>query len=505
MILKLFSRRPDHLLADEKELKRVLVDLHVARAATAVDEVLNWFESLKHAADFRLDHYFDILRQLDEAAQPHLRRLARDYLQSHGLTKLEEQRQWTRHYAYRGEIAGLYAQCLERARLEPKGKGSEAFKASLPLAVARAQAARCVQLKWLAYRHGPIDEGLWKTLGQTYLAAEAAGQAQKQLQVYPAQGGPTSVAQIYLHALVFFASSMDSLVPLQIELADRLIAHFLPGFVFSSEGRRDSVYWVDATSGSLPARLARHPGPTRPGLRFYSPGTALTALEQLIHVIENGDIPADLDLGGEYPPRALLPVLRHLRVYWALQPPQRRHQRHPVKTRMAVLNGFDTSYMVFSGTLPGLPTEDWVVENVSLGGFRVCLADSPDNRLRLGALLCLQPEGGDNWLLGVARRFNRLAGGRANLGIQLLSRQAQSLDLRPRRSGFSGAIGVPGIWLRDAGEADLVRIVLPIGGFNVRETLEFGEGGRRHLLTPAELEESGGDYEIGRFHDQLVT
>ncbi|WP_300454160.1 hypothetical protein [Accumulibacter sp.] len=505
MILNLFPRRPDHLLADAKELKRVLADLHVAKAGNAVDEVMNWFESLKDTKDFRLDHYFDILRQLDEAAQPHLRRLARDYLQTVGLPRAEEQRLWTKTCAYWREIASLYSASVERSQRDPKGKGVDLFKTSLALADTRAQAARNVHLKWLAYRYGPIDDSLWMALGQTYLAAENAGHAQKLLQLYPTLRGMTSVAQQYLRAIVFFASSMDSLLPLQIELADRLIAHFLPCFVFSADCRRDSVYWVDAASGSVPVRLARHPGSTRPGLRFYSPGTVLAALEELIHVVEHGEIPPDLNLGGDYPPNVLLPVLRHLRVHWSVHPPQRLFQRHAVKTRVTVRHGFSAGHAVFGRTASALESnlanEVWLVENVSRGGFRACVADNPADRITLGTLLSLQPEGGDNWLLGVVRRFNRLAGGRVNLGIQLLSRQAQSIDLRPRRSGFSAAIGVPGIWLRDGGTPGQVRIVLPRGDFNVRETLEFADAGQRHVLTPAELEESGADYDIGRFHD----
>lgn len=509
MILQLFPKRPDHLLADSKEMKRVLADLLVAKAANAIDEVMNWFESLKDAKDFRLGHYFDIIRQLDEAGQPHLIRLARDYLPSTNLPLAEEQRLWTKISRYWSETAGLYAACLERARLDPKGKGVDAFKPSMPLAAARAQAARRIQVKWLAFHYGPIDESLWETMGQAYLAAEAAGYAQKLLQIYPAQRGLTSVAQQYLHAIVFFTSSMDSLLPGQIEIVDRLITHFLPRFVLAADCRPDSVYWVDAAAGSVPARLALSPGLARPGLRFFSPGTALAKLEELIQLVEHGEVPADINLGGDFPPNILLPVLRHLRVYWAVQPPQRRHQRHPVKTRMAVLHGFDASYRVFSGALPRLdaPPQDeiWLVENVSLGGFRACLRHSPGDPLKLGTLLCLQPEGGDNWLLGVVRRFNRLSGERASLGIQLLSRQAQSVDLRPRRSGFAAAIGLPGIWLRDGSGSGLVRLLLPQGGFNLRESLEFTSAGQRHMLAPAELEESGSDYEIGRFHNPTAA
>jgi len=56
--------------------------------------------------------------------------------------------------------------------------------------------------------------------------------------------------------------------------------------------------------------------------------------------------------------------------------------------------------------------------------------------------------------------------------------------------------------LRDGGDAGVERILLPIGGFNVREAVEFQHQNRLLSLTPVELVETGSDYEIGRFHSQ---
>jgi hypothetical protein len=44
-------QRPDHPLADAKEFKRILAELHVDKAANAVDELTSWFDSLKHAEE----------------------------------------------------------------------------------------------------------------------------------------------------------------------------------------------------------------------------------------------------------------------------------------------------------------------------------------------------------------------------------------------------------------------------------------------------------------------
>ena len=147
MILRFFPQRPDHPLADAKELKQTLTELLTARPAQAVEEIVDWFDSLRKSSGFRLDQYFDIVRQLDDAAQPHLRRLARDYLAKQPLSKLEEDRLWATNSGYWQLVAGLYVGCVEQSRIDSKGKGAEAFKASLPLAMARAQAAYYMQIK----------------------------------------------------------------------------------------------------------------------------------------------------------------------------------------------------------------------------------------------------------------------------------------------------------------------------------------------------------------------
>ncbi len=506
MMLNIFSSRPDHPLGDAKELKRVLADLPLD-AFKAVDEIYGWFESLRLADDFRLDQLFEVVSRLDEAVQHALRRLTRDYLQAPKLSKSDERRLWTICFNYWGEVSGLYARCVERYRRNPKDKGSEAFKDNLPLAATRLLAARSSQLKWIEYRYGAIGEDLWLGIGRPYLVAEADGFAQKPVQLYPGATGMTSVAQQYLQVLIRASSSMGTLLPVEIELADRLIGHLLPGFVFSSTCMPGSVYWVDAAAGSPPTRLARPPAQGSPSLRFFLPGTMPQALDELLHTVERGGLPPGLNLGGEYPKAAVLKVLQHLSVYWAPLPPQREHVRHTVKTRISVLQGFNDCMTVFAGNVDRIgierSAESWIVENVSLGGF--CAgAESIGEGLKIGTLLCMQPEGGDNWVLGMVRRYSVTPDARASIGIQTLSRNAQSIELHQRTSGFSAANTIPGIWLRDDDAAGEMRLALPRGSFDVRESLEFVQGERRYLVTPAELEEASGEFEIGRYREQVL-
>ena len=505
MLLNLFSSRPEHPLAEPKELKRVLSELPFDNAYKAVDEIYGWYESLQVGTDFRVDVLYDVVRQLDEAAQAHLRRVARDYLHTPRITRSDERRLWTLSFNYWGELANLYTRCFERARQAPKERPSEALKPALPLIAARLVAARAHQLKWIELRYGPVGEDLWRGLGLAYLAADAAGFAQKPVQLYPGQATMTSVQQQYLQALMLHASSMDSLMPIEIELADRLIDHLQGAFSFTSACGPDSVYWVDAAAGTPPQRLARNPGRLVSSMRFFSPGgVAAQALDDLMRHVERGEVPKDLNLGGECSAKALLPVLRHLALYWAAEPPQREHPRHAVKARIAVLQGFDDCFTVFAGGVARVgkerTAETWVVENVSLGGFGAAVPGFGE-WLRIGALLCLQPEGGENWVLGVVRRFNKDAEGRANVGIQSLSKTPLSIELWPRAAGVAAQAVFPGILLREGEGRGEMRLVLPAASFDLREKLEFDLDRRRVVLAPVELEESGIGFEIARYRE----
>jgi hypothetical protein len=503
MILNLFSTWPDHPLGDAREVKRVLAELS-QDSFKAVDEIHGWFESLRQTDDFRPDYLHEVVGSLDEAAQPHLWRLTRHYLKTPRLSKNDERHLWTMCFNYWGEISRLYATCFGRLGTPPKNKGASAFKANVPLIAARLVAARANQIKWLEYRYAMIGKDMWHGIGLPYLDAEAGGYAQKPVQLYPGTPGTTSVALQYLQALVRESSSLGMLLPLEIEIADRLIAHFLPTFIFSRERLPGNAYWIDAAGAQPPARLVGRPVKPSPSLRFFQPGLAYSALDELTRAVERGTVPKELDLGTECSAAVLLKVLRHMTLYWAPATPQREYIRHAVKTRMAVLQGFESSLAVFAGNVArqGVErsAESWVVENVSLGGFRAG-ADEAGDWLAIGSLLCLQPEGGDNWVLGIVRRRSVSMDSQASIGIQTLSRDAQSIELRPRTTGDT----IPGIWLRGNGAAEQIRLVLPPGGFNVRQSLEFVRKDRRRLLTPMELEERGGGFEIGLYREQPLA
>ena len=499
----LFAQRADHPLADPRELKKIIAELPKDNAFRALDEVAGWLESLQGEHDCPLDRVFDAARQMTEAAQPHLKRLARDYLHTPRLNRSDEKRLWSINYGFWTLLAATYESCLRVAESD-KGKVADALRRELPMLCTCLLEALGAVLKWEQFHYGPSPGELWKRLGHVLLVAEEAGVANKVVSL-GGTAGVSHAAQEYLKVMIFQAASMDSLLPLEIDLAERLIDHFLPGFVLTSEAMPDSVYWVDLVLPQPPLRLARMPERSAPTLRFCKPGAAHAAMLDVLNLLEKGgDVPAEINLGAQYHPKTLVPVLRHLVAYLAPIPPQRKHDRHRVKHRMSVLNGLVNAFVAFSGEFGGRPAglqmESWVVENVSRGGFGAMLNSIPAEWLKVGALIAMQPEGGENWLLGIIRRYHRQSETEAKVGIEALARLAVSAELKPRTaSSYAAVAGIPALLVMDGNEAGELRVVLPPMTFDLRENLELSLNGERQLLKPVSLIESTPDYELARY------
>lgn len=503
----ILAQKNEHPLANPRELRRIVSELPKDNAFKAQDEITGWLESLAGIDDFPADRLYEVILAFEEAAQPHLKRLSREYFQAARLSRSEEKRLWSINYGFWSLLAGACERCLNR--LADKPRPGELSKAVLPALSARLIAALGCVLKWEQFHYGPMPPELWRPLGRALLAAEEGHVADKPVSLL-GRSGMTSPIMEYQRVMVFQAASLGSLVPLEIEIAERLIAHFLNGFVFTSTALADSVYWSDLALAQPPLRLARMPASATPTQRFIKPAAAYRDMQALLDGLERGgDVPADIDLGGQYPAKLVARVLKHLASYLAPIPPQRKHERHRVMHRMSVLPGLVNSFVVFSGEFggrpAGLPIESWVVENVSRGGFGAVLGNVPGEWLKVGALIAMQPEGGDNWLVGVIRRYHRVSEHEARVGIEALARQADAQEVRVRSaSSYGAAAATPVLLLRDGNAPGELRVILPYGSFSQRESLEYAAKGGRYLLEPLALVEQTTDYELARYRQTVL-
>lgn len=502
-----FAQKDVHPLMNDREFKRILVELPKNNAFKALDEIAGWLESLQAADDFPADRVYEVARQLEDAAYTHLKRLSHNYLNTPRMSRAEEKRLWSINFGFWTLLSDAYQRAL--LVVGEKSKAADALKPSLPALCTRLILALGAVMKWERFHYGPSSGELWHQMGTALLIAEEAGVASKAVAL-GVLNGLSSPMLAYQKVMAFQAAALDSLLPVEIEIAEHLIEHFLPGFVFTREISPDSVYWVDLCVAQAPRRLAKKPPAARPSQRFFKPGLGHAGIQALLNDLElGGDIPPEINLGDRYYAKTLIPVLRHLASYLAPIPPQRKHDRHRVKHRMSVLHGLINAFVVFSGEFGGRPAglqmESWVVDNVSRGGFGAVLDNIPAEWMCVGALLALQPEGGENWLLGIIRRYHRINDNEAQVGIEALARQAISVDLKPRTASSYAAVGgTPGLLILDGNQSGEVRVVLPLASFDLRESLEYTKDGRRHLLTPVALLEQTSDFELTRYRLSVV-
>jgi len=492
MLKRLFSSSTDHPLADVKEARRVLTELATREPAIGIEEAATWLESMAADEGFKLEQRLDVALQLDEVAAAHSRRLAREYLTAPRLGRSQEMKLWQENHGFWVALIQVYELCL--AAFEAKAKGADDIKPRLPLLHCRLLNAFEARLKWEQFRYGPIDGRLWQSAGRIYLSAVANKIALKGVQLYSTVVGETHVEREYLRLLVFQASAMNNLMPLEIEIAERLIAHFLPRFVFTDQVRPDNVHWVDAAKPLPPTRLAKLPEIT-PTLRFFNAGAALEAVAELrARVEQTGEAPADLALGGQYSVRALVGVFDHLVSNWAPKPPMRSHARHPVKSRLAVVYGLDNITTRLVGAPSGIEPESWVVDDVSVGGMGAQVQIGVRDWIRIGVLLGLQPDGGNNWLLAVVRRFTRESDRQGSVGVETLGKTPRAI------TADSAGLRTDVILLESAIEAgSIVRVVMPINAWEDRVAMTFAHEGRTARLQPLKLVETGPDYVIGSY------
>lgn len=504
-MLNLFgSSRPDHPLADPKEARRILEAVPANDSIRALDELAHWHESVRGVEGFKAEYRAQLVQLIDEAAQIHLRKLAREYLSSPRLPRFQENRLWLAIHEYWKQSALALASCLE---LYASGaKGADALKSVAPLLSVRALRALAAQMKWQYLRYGPFDNSLWAMVAKIYALAETKHYARTGVAAYPIVPGESSPEQEFIRAVVLAASSPDGLAPAEIEIAERLIAHLSASFTLVPEQQPDIAYWIDLAAGNPPLRLARPPQHA-PSLRFFAAGKAGEHLEELIQTIRSSNaVPSSVNLGGSYEPPAVLAVLQHLAMVWSPKPPERKFARHAVKSRLVVTHGFD-------GVLSALdPTrsldfnqsriENWIVENVSAGGFGALVPQIKGEWLKIGALIGLQPEGGENWLIGVVRRFNRDTSQRGTVGVQTFAKSAEAVQLRVEGGRSDTVIGILLHPLAGSSAAE-AQVLLPAGVMLPGQNLEMQAEGKHFLLLPLGDGEHGDDYELLRFRKMM--
>jgi len=505
-MLKVFGRgAAAHPLADDKERNRVLREVGGLESPRALAELARWLRSTAGDTNLRPEKKAGIVRTLEAAGRVPMRMLAREYLATPRLSKAQEEHLWGSIHGFCAAAAQGYARCAAAVAADARA-AAEQKNRIVPIAV-HALRALGTQLKWEHMRYGPVDPGIWSELTRLYARLDTARIAQVAVREFPGSPSRTTPEQEFVRIAMFGACSPGSLLPAQIEIADRLAARFARWFRIASHAGSTTPYRIDLDQGSPPARCI---GDVQEGaaVRFIGADAGherLLALRE--EVASLGEPPQDLSPGIPAAADAVLEVIDHLAHYWAPRLASRRHPRHGIKSRLTVAWGFDGVIDALdplaSLSFEKRAMESWIVENASAGGVGALVPSIPGEWLRVGCLVAMQPEGGKNWLLGAVKRLTRIDESSAHVGIQTLARSPTPVEFRVQAGNATALRPETGVLLDPGYTEAEVPVLLRTRTSEPGRSLMLERDGRRTQLIPMAVTARGPDYEIVRCR-QLV-
>jgi len=493
-------------MAGIRQAKKLVSELPAYDSIKALDEVTFWLDSIGRTEGFRVDHRFELIDLLDQAAKGHQRKLAQDYLATDRQEKFRENRLWNTLFDFWRHLGDAYGQCVKQFQSGASGAG--AIRKKLPTIVARALRALTVQLKWSLLRYGPVDVRLWGEVGQLYLFAETKRIATETIEIYPDAIGQGTVQQEFLKAMMLGVSSTGGLTPLRQEIAERTVAHFGAMFTLQARPTPGCNDYFDLSMHRPPARVMKGLEPNEM-MRFFGAGKARRVLKHLIEEIKATDaVPSHVNLGGMYDSGLVLSVLQQLATYWSDKPPARGSGRRKIAARLTVVHGFRE---VLRAVEPAADetldleqatgTESWIVENVSEGGFGAVIPQVKGDWIKVGTILAVQSEASQFWAAAIIRRITRDEYQLRHVGIQLLAQAVIPLQLAPAGSASSGnAMREPGVLLSPTPDRHgEIALLLRGGSYTPGQGLEMNVRGKRYHLAPRKLVEGGDDFDWAKF------
>lgn len=485
-----------HPLTDERAALGLVAALP-ADPVEALRALGDWLDSLADAPDMRLLRKFEVVDLLDRTARQHLKHFQAQYLAaaSRAQGKLEGPTVFLR------QLAAAHLRVVQQ--FQTYSPGWIQVRDRLPVLLSRALNVAGMRLKWQMLRYAPVEKEQWQSLAQLWACAEDRSLTAARALLY--DDLETTVQREYLKPLMLAVSAGDSLAPAELDIAEKIVAHFAPRFDLQRQPGKDCYFCIDIELAGAPQRFM--PGTSlRPGMRFFGPGAALAEIEALGTAIAAGEpIPQEIGLEGIGEIAPVIEVLDHLARHWGSKRPGRTEERKRTLAEITIVNGFEEILATLSAEAAvdlalNEDGEVWKVENESEGGYGVIVPLGTAEWVRVGCILGVRPIESRSWAVGLVRRLAARDSEDRYIGIQVLGRGARMVKLmRPgeSRAAMSGVL-LPSHVGESVSQGE-VTLLLPAGGFSAQGTLMMRVYDREYLLEPRMLLETGADYDMAYY------
>ena len=500
MLSGIFGGKSDQPMADIKSAQAYLDGLPKNNAHEMLMELTGCMEQVSDNADFRLVNQFAVLDFLDETAQPYVRKLTREYFTPNKLNKFQENHLWLVLGGFFSQAAKAHLALFKRCCNGEKG--TAAIKSQEPLLAARAVYAMMGQIKYTCARYGTIDSAIWSNVAHLWRHAEQKQYLNKPFVLYKGMGGNNTTVNYELgHMLGWYGYGAGALDPLFMHLSERITNQYRSRITLVENRDEYCTFGFDLDHPSEPMRVKANVSES-PSTRFISMAAMQSELEELIRALEKNIVPEYLDLGGPYGAELVYDATQHLLAYLANQP-SRRSMRRGVKASLIVVNGFsdlaDRTEIGLNFTEEEL--KHWKIENISAGGFRAVLPAQGADRIQIGNLLGIQPEGMEQWGVAVVRSLRHNDNNQLCVGAEMLASHVVGVALNQNGASAEEG-GQPAIWLQ-TGHGELsgeILLLMESGRFSAQHSLQARLNGQNFFLLSGELQEKGIDYDLVKFH-----
>jgi len=448
---------------------------------------------------------FDIADLIDRTCRPHFRKVSHEYiLGSRRLTKYQDDRIWNTVSGYLGQLVHMYRFCL--AQYEVGLQGGDTLRRQLPIITARAVRACAGRLKWCYLRYRAIEPEQWSELASLYLVAEAAGFSREALTIYRGAAQPSTVEQEFLRALMLAIASPDSLLPEQIEVAERLLAHCSPHFLITTRPTPELRHYIELRSDSGPHRLPLA-GRMLVTARAFGAGDGVDELHNLLGRLDDGRLTrSELGLSQEFELEVIRSTAHHLLRHWSPPLQERRSSREREIEQVTVVYDFDEVVAKAGALALSSPfmseQETWTVDDHSAHGLRARVSSPLGRWLEVGRLIAFREADDALWTVGLVRRIKREPNDTRHVAVETFARGGAAVTVVPRVGSRSKETdpGVLSVLLPGAdGVSDQVTLLSPPGTYSTTMPLQMRAYDHAYLLIPVELTEAGGDYQIARY------
>ena len=407
--------------------------------------------------------------------------------------------------------------------------------------IAFAQYHHGAAVKWCFFRHEPVKPTLWPELHALYDFAELHAFASTPLVLFNEESHyRTTILSLYLRALLLEVLNTGSLTMPQIEIADGWLAEWTPEYILEDiYTPRAHALFVDL--GTMAGLQVVTGNTAQPGYRYLR----VDGLKEQMETVR-----IQLRAGSTYHGRgapnafameehvALLATIERLYTTMLQASASRIEERTPVSNLNAdVRLGFDDALRIVSGVSTATGTPDdapmkfgdldlsldlpptpappsasdnrwtrWRIHDMSSKGVGLMVERTTGERIAVGQLLALKPDGFNHFMLGViVRKLTQRTIGETLVGVEILSyrplpvtlaRYVNARDASPDPdAALIAALYLPG--KNPDGKSDI--LVLPAGNFGLKNVFELPSKTERFRVRINRVLRKGSDWVGLRF------